>query len=387
MQNYIARSIESKIRERLLGAPRKLIVLYGPRQVGKTTLVEHILHQIPDKRIKRLNADSAPITDILSSRNPEKLRLYLSDADILFIDEAQRIPEIGLNLKIIHDQLPELRVLITGSSSLDLANLTEEPLTGRTWSCKLYPFSAQELAAHFGIAEYDLRLEEWLIFGSYPETLLWSSSHEKARSLIELSNSYLYKDVLELANIRHSAKIRDLLKLLSFQIGSEVSYHELALKTGLNTQTVERYINLLEKAFVLKVVGGFSRNLRKEISRKKKIYFYDLGIRNALINRFAPLNLRDDIGALWENFLFMERIKYIENNFLQANHYFWRLKTGAELDLIEEENGQITAFEFKFSKSKSKTAPPSSWQQAYPKATFQTITRDNYLAFAGVGGE
>ena len=386
MQNYIARSIESKIRERLLGAPRKLIILYGPRQVGKTTLVEHILHQIPDKRIKRLNADSTPITDILSSRNPEKLRLYLSDADILFIDEAQRIPEIGLNLKIIHDQLPELRVLITGSSSLDLANLTEEPLTGRTWSCKLYPFSAQELAAHFGIAEYDLRLEEWLVFGSYPETLLWSSSHEKARSLIELSSAYLYKDVLELANIRHSSKIRDLLKLLSFQIGSEVSYHELALKTGLNTQTVERYINLLEKAFVLKVVGGFSRNLRKEISRKKKIYFYDLGIRNALINRFAPLNLRDDIGALWENFLFMERIKYIENNFLPANHYFWRLKTGAELDLIEEQNGQITAFEFKFSKSKSKTTPPPSWQQAYPKATFQTITRDNYLAFAGVRG-
>ncbi len=319
---------------------------------------------------------------MLSSRDPEKLQLFLSDAEILFIDEAQRIPEAGINLKIIYDQLPEIRLMITGSSSLDLANQTQEPLTGRTWTCRLYPFSAQELASHFGKAEYDLRLEEWLIFGSYPETLLWENAREKASSLRELSSAYLYKDVLELTNIRHSGKIRDLLKLLSFQIGSEVSYHELSRKVGLDTATIERYINLLEKAFVLKVVGGFSRNIRKEIRKKKKIYFYDLGIRNALIDRFVPLNMRDDIGALWENFLFMERVKYLENNFLQAHHYFWRLKSGAELDLIEETEGRLTAFEFKFSKSRAK--PPLSWTKAYPDANFRLITRENYFSFVGL---
>ncbi|MCC6462973.1 MAG: ATP-binding protein [Saprospiraceae bacterium] len=359
--------------------PRKIILLYGQRQVGKTTLAKQILGKLEGKKVLQINADFAPQAEVFSSRDPEKLRLFVGGVDYLFIDEAQRIPDIGINLKILHDNFPQLRILVTGSSSLDLANRIHEPLTGRTWTFHLHPFSAGELIAHSSALDYHNRLEEWLLFGAYPGVLEYDNRNDKASFLRELTNAYLYKDILELSGIRQSGKLRDLLRLLAFQIGSEVSFNELGRQLGLDTATVQRYIDLLEKSFVLKTVGGYSRNLRKEISKKQKIYFEDLGVRNAVIEKFAPLQLRDDAGKLWENFLFIERSKMLHNTQQQTNQFFWRLQSGAELDYVEEYGEKLTGYEFKFGKKEAK--PPAAWQETYPASGFQTIHRDNWLPF------
>jgi len=314
MATFIERAIEAQITSRLINEPRKIIILYGQRQVGKTTLVKHIFEKLADKKVLQVNADFNPHVEVFSSRDLDKLCLFVAGFDFLFIDEAQRIPDIGINLKTLHDNFPKLRILVTCSSSLDLANRIHEPLTGRTWTFQLHPFSAQELSAKFTVLDYHSRLEEWLIFGSYPGVLELENRTDKAAFLHELTHAYLYKDVLELSGIRQSGKLHDLLRLLAFQIASEVSYNELGRQLGLDTATVQRYVDLLEKAFVMKTVGGFSRNLRKEISKKQKIFFQDLGVRNALIEKFAPLNLRDDSGGLWENFLFLERSKLLDMN-------------------------------------------------------------------------
>jgi len=295
------------------------------------------------------------------------------------IDEAQRIPDIGINLKILHDNFPDLRILVTGSSSLDLANRVHEPLTGRTWTFHLHPFSARELTALTGVFEYHNRLAEWLVFGSYPGVLELENQEDKAAFLSELTQTYLYKDVLELGGIKHSSKLRDLLRLLAFQIGSEVSFNELGRQLGLDTATVQRYIDLLEKAFVVKTIGGFSRNLRKEISKKQKIYFYDLGIRNALIVKFSPLSLREDVEQLWGNFLFMERMKLLNNSAKRANQFFWRLQTGAELDYVEETGSTLTGYEFKWGAKTGKM--PAAWPETYPQADFHVVNKDNWLPF------
>lgn len=379
MTPYIPRTIEQSIVGRLTGEPRKIIILYGQRQVGKTTLAHHIFEQVTGKKVLRINADFNPHVEVFSSRDITKLQLFVAGFDYLFIDEAQRIPDIGINLKILHDNFPGLRIFVTGSSSLDLANRIHEPLTGRTWTFRLHPFSAGELADRFSVLDFHSRLEEWLLFGAYPGVLELENHKDKAIFLSELSQAYLYKDVLELSGIRHSNKLRDLLRLLAFQIGSEVSFNEVGRALGLDTATVQRYIDLLEKAFVIRVVGGYSRNLRKEISKKQKIYFQDLGVRNALIEQFAPLALRDDHGRLWENFLFIERSKLLSNNQVRSNQFFWRLQTGAELDYVEEQEGKLSGFEFKFGKKKSQI--PRSWQETYPKATCQTVNQENYLAF------
>lgn len=379
MAAFIDRTIEEQIASRLTGEPRKIIILYGQRQVGKTTLVRHIFQNIPDKKVLQVNADFNPHAEVFSSRDMDKLRLFVAGFDYLFIDEAQRIPDIGINLKILHDNFPDLRILVTGSSSLDLANRVNEPLTGRTWTFRLHPFSAGELVARSNVLDYHSRLEEWLLFGAYPGILELENRADKATFLHELTHAYLYKDVLEISGIRQSNKLRDLLRFLAFQIGSEVSFNELGRQLSLDTVTVQRYIDLLEKAFVLKTVGGYSRNLRKEISKKQKIYFLDLGVRNALIEKFAPLHLRDDTGRLWENFLFIERSKLLDNTQTRANQFFWRLQTGAEIDYVEEYAGKLAGYEFKF--GHKEVHAPGAWKETYPEATFQTVHRGNWLPF------
>jgi predicted AAA+ superfamily ATPase len=347
--------------------------------VGKTTLAQHIFQNLEGKKVLRINADFNPHAEIFSSRDPEKLRLFVAGYEYLFIDEAQRIPDIGINLKILHDHFPDLRILATGSSSIELANRVHEPLTGRTWTFQLHPFSAEEMVAETGALEYHSRLEEWLLFGSYPGVLELNNRNDKTAFLHELTHAYLYKDILELSGIRQSNKLRDLLRLLAFQIGSEVSYNELGRQLGLDTATVQRYVDLLEKTFVIKTVSGYSRNLRKEISKKHKIYFQDIGVRNALIERFSPLAHRDDGGVLWENFLFVERSKLLDNHQIRANRFFWRLTTGAELDYVEEYEAQLKGYEFKFNTKTPKA--PTSWHETYPKATFTAINRENWLPF------
>ncbi len=363
---------------RRLTESRQVILIFGPRQVGKTTLVREALSKIEGKKLE-INADLGLHVHALSSRDLQKLRGLTDGYDLLFIDEAQRIDEIGINLKILHDQIPSLRIIATGSSALDLASKTREPLTGRTWSHQLFPISFGELAAERSRLEMEAMLEDLLLFGGYPMVLNLGNHADKRAHLFELTASYLYKDVLELSSVKNAPKMRDLLRLLAFQIGSEVSINELANSLRLNRETVIHYIDLLEKSFVLFRLSGHSRNLRKEITRHDKIFFWDLGVRNALIENFSPLSMRDDAGRLWENFLISERIKTQSYRLVHANRFFWRTYTGAELDFVEERDGVLSGFEFKFS---SKTArAPRAWLENYPNATFETINRDNFFEF------
>jgi uncharacterized protein len=373
----IQRIIQSLLTERIK-AGGKIILLYGPRQVGKTTLAKAVIQQISGRHLE-INADQMRFNDMLSSRDLSTLRKLVDGYDVLFIDEAQRITDIGINLKILHDEVPHLTVLATGSSALELANLVQEPLTGRTWTHRLFPIAVCELALDRNRAELDAMLEDLLIYGAYPGIFSITNAEDKAEYLDELTRSYLFKDVFELGKVKYTPKLRDLVRLLAYQIGSEVSINELSNKLQLHRDIVLNYIDLLEKSFVIFRYGGYSGNLRKEVTRHQKVYFYDLGVRNAIIENFKPLAQRDDGGKLWENFLMVERMKSRAYLRTRANAYFWRTRTGAELDLVEEHSGRLHGFEFKFS---SKTAnAPKTWSATYPDSTFEVVNRDNYLDF------
>jgi predicted AAA+ superfamily ATPase len=355
----------------------KVVLLYGPRQAGKTTLSKHIIREIGLKTLM-INADQSKYLDVLSSRDLGKLRSLVAGYELLFIDEGQRIPEIGINLKILHDELPELKILVTGSSSFLLSGRVSESLAGRKKIYTLLPLSMQELAMIHNPFELNDQLEERMIFGSYPEVVNTVNHSEKEDYLRDISSSLIFKDILELEMIKYPLKIRDLLKLLAFQVGSQVSLHELGIKLGLNRETVERYLFLLEQSFVIFKLPAFSHNPRKEISKSQKYYFYDTGIRNIMIDNMKYLNDRTDSGALWENFIIAERRKFLLYNQKNVNCYFWRTYSGTEIDYVEENKGEYFGYEIK--SGKSKTRIPVSWSSGYG-SNFLNINKDNYLEF------
>jgi predicted AAA+ superfamily ATPase len=334
-------------------------------------------------RSKFVNADELLYREALSSQNLKTLNEVLGDAELLVIDEAQRVPEIGLNLKILIDNNPNATILATGSASFDLANKINEPLTGRKLTFTLYPLSYSELSKTLGSLETRNQLEQWLVWGGYPVIATTSDPSLRERLLGELVGSYLYRDVLELGEIRRSEKIVDLLRLLAYQIGQEVSIAELATSLGLSRDTVERYLDLLEKVFVIFRVGGFSRNLRKEVTKNSRYYFFDNGVRNSLIQNLNPISVRNDAGQLWENFLMVERRK--SNQFAErsVNAYFWRTYDQKEIDYIEEHAGQLNAYEFKWGDGEIKSTTRKLFEETYPDAKMQVVNRENFEGFVG----
>lgn len=357
----------------------KVLVLYGPRRVGKTTLLQRFLEHTPLK-YKLDSGDNIRTQQILSSQDFNQILAYVEGYELLAIDEAQNIPNIGMGLKIIVDQVPGIRVIVTGSSSFELAGQVGEPLTGRKVTRILYPLSQSELLSVYNRFELKERLAEFIIFGSYPEVLQASSRRNRMEIINEIANAYLLKDILALDRIKNSRTLFDLLKLLAFQVGNEVSITELSTQLGVDMKTVKRYLDLLEKSFVIYRLNGFSRNLRQEVTNKSKYYFMDNGIRNAIIAQFNDLSQRNDVGALWENFVFIERLKARTYSPLFANIYFWRTYQQQEIDLIEEHSGKLFAYEFKWASNRI-VKQPSSWQKSYPESEFRVIHPENYLDF------
>lgn len=356
----------------------KGIILIGARQVGKTTLLKDIDSEM-NIPTERLNCDDPSVRTLLSNPSMSQLRLMLANKKMVIIDEAQRVDNIGITLKMIMDNMPDVQVLVTGSSSLGLRSSLNEPLTGRKIEFEMYPVSTGELYDTYGLVETLSALNNRLIFGSYPDVL---THVEDAQELLTmLSDSYLYKDILEMDSVRKPEVLRKLLIALALQVGSEVSYNEVAKTIGTDSKTVERYIDLLEKCYVIFKLSALSRNLRNELKKSKKIFFYDTGIRNAIISNFAPVELRVDMGALWENFFIMERIKYNSYNRKRVNYYFWRTLDKQEIDLIEEENGRFTAFEMKWNPKSSKSKLPQSFINCYSPQATHVVTPENYYEF------
>ena len=356
----------------------KVNLLYGPRRVGKTALIKHILNK-NRKAFFMGDGDDIQLRNILSSNDTSKLLMAFSEYEYIFIDEAQRIPDIGWGLKILIDNLPDITIIASGSSSFRLSSMVGAPLTGRSVTNMLYPIALNELKKQYGGMHLIQNLESYLIYGMYPEALTSKSNNDRISYLIELRNSYLLKDILELENIRNSDKLYDLLRMLAFQIGDEVSLNELGNALQLSKHTIARYIDLLEKAFIIKKVGGFSRNLRKEITKTSRYYFYDNGIRNAIINNFNPIEHRNDIGMLWENFMVMERLKKQEYENMSSNNYFWRTYDRKEVDFVEEREGKLFGYEFKWSPKKNKIQ--QVWLDTYDNSSFEIVNRDNFMEY------
>jgi predicted AAA+ superfamily ATPase len=379
MKMYIPQIQLKNLKELVI--PGKVMVIYGARRTGKTTLLKEFLKN-ESEPYTLVSGEDVTIQSYLSSQSIEKLKAFVGTTRLLVVDEAQKIPHIGINLKLIVDHIPDVRVIVTGSSSFDLARSTGEPLTGRKFTLKLFPLAQLEIGQIEKIYQTEANLENRLIYGSYPEIVLMPDNHGREQYLKEIVSSYLYKDVLELDGVRHSAKISRLLQLIAFQIGKEVSLSELGTSLGMSKNTVERYLDLLEKAFVVQRLTGFSRNLRNEITKNCRYYFLDNGIRNALINNFNLLEQRNVVGELWENYIIIERLKRQEYLSGAANNYFWRTYTKQELDFVEEREGRLFGYEIKWGKAKPR--PPKEWLSAYPEASFEMINRENYLEFISI---
>ena len=375
--SWVTRHIESDFLQK---APNgKVFVVIGARRVGKTSVIQKCIEaNITNFAIG--SGDDIDIRNILSSQSQTLINSAFSGYELVFIDEAQRIPDIGLGLKILVDANPNIKIIASGSSSFDLSNKIGEPLTGWQKIYKLYPVSISELVETHGALHVIQHLQNLLIYGTYPETLNQNNINDKKEYLNNIRNSYLFKDILELENIKNSNKLADLLKLIAFQIGNEVSLNELSNALGIAKQTVERYLDLLEKAFIIIKVNGFSSNLRKEVTKTSRYYFMDNGIRNSVINNFNDLLTRNDVGMLWENFCFIERMKKQEYQKIYANNYFWRTYDRQEVDLVEERDGKLFGFEFKWN-SKKKIKAPKAFMENYSNAEFHCITPDNYLEF------
>jgi len=371
----IHRKLSELIQKRI--PDNKVIVILGPRQAGKTTLLKQLVRQTGFDYLW-WDGDQSDIRAMLKDPTSTKLRSYIGVHPMVIIDEAQRIENIGLCIKLIVDNIKGVKVIASGSSAFELANKINEPLTGRKWEYFLFPFSYAEMAEHQGAMEEHRLLEHRLVYGYYPDVI--NNPGDEKAILQQLSDSYLYKDILTWEKIQKPDRLEALVLALAFQVGSQVSYNELSKTTGLDKETVERYVILLERAFIIFRLRSFSRNLRTELKRSRKIYFYDNGLRNAVIRNYNPLILRNDTGALWENFLMSERMKYLEYNQIYTNRYFWRTHDRKEIDYIEERDGKLFAFEFKWNK-KAKVRFPKIFSTIYPESEVMLITPENFIDF------
>ncbi len=374
----IKRHLETIINGKLFKG--KAIILIGARQVGKSTLLSQIVENAAGHKAVFLNCDEPEIKEMLTNANFNELKMIVADNEIMVIDEAQRVPDIGMTLKRITDNFHDLQLLVSGSSSFELQNKLDEPLTGRKFEYKLFPFSTGELLDTNGLIYIKQTLESRLVFGSYPDVV--NHKEDAKEILMNIASSYLYKDILTLDNIRKPAVLDKLLVALALQVGSEVSFNEIAQTIGTDSKTVEKYIDLLEKCYIVFKLPALSRNVRNEIKKGKKIFFYDNGIRNAVLQNFAPLNLRSDAGALWENFFISERIKYNNNKLNYVKSYFWRTTEQNEIDYIEEQDGVFTAFEMKYNPKKQLTAKiPETFSKNYKITSSAIVTPNNYTEY------
>lgn len=372
--NTLPRLIENRINKLLFKG--KAVILYGARQVGKTTLLRRLQESRPEKSIY-LNCDEPDIRHSLTNVSSTAIKALFGSAKLVFLDEVQRIPNAGLTLKLAVDNFPDMQIIATGSSSFELSDNISEPLTGRKFELQLFPFSIQELRGEYSDLEIQRLLEHRMVYGMYPEVV--RNAGEELDLLKEIARSYLYKDVLQYQQIKNPEILEKLLQALALQISSEVSYNELAALLGIDKKTVANYIRILEQAFIIFPLRPFSRNLRNELKKLRKIYFVDTGIRNALINNFNPLSLRQDAGALWENFMISERLKKNSNENRSVAIYFWRTHQQQEIDLIEDSGGKLSGFEFKWGRKKSRI--PQLFLKTYEGSSVTPVTPDNFPEF------
>lgn len=378
MKKHLERAVIAEFKKKLV--PNKVLILLGARRVGKTELIKSYLSEISSENYLQLNGEDINDVNLLKERSVNNYKRLLSGIDLLVIDEAQNVPEIGMILKLIVDSIDGIKVIATGSSMFDLSNKLGEPLVGRKNTLYLFPLAQIEFSQKENYKQTIENLEERLLFGGYPELIQYDNWEDKKDYLFEIINSYLLKDILVFEGIKHADKIYDLLRLIAFQVGKEVSIQELANQLQLSKNTVANYLDLLSKVFILFKIEGFSRNLRKEIVKSSRWYFYDNGIRNAIINNFNRLDSRNDIGDLWENYLAYERIKKQHYQKIKTNNYFWRTYDQQELDWLEEIGDKLEGFEFKWNENK-KAKIPTAFAKAYPEADFTVVNKSNYLDF------